>query len=122
VTLVPIYVYRCPACGREAEELRRVSECGEAGPTCKGGAINDEASHAPVAMPRAPTTASFGFKTKGGNFASFSPSHGPVTRGNRRPKTVSRGAGLGGRRPPPSPKNDPEFRAQLAEFSKGKKP
>ncbi len=110
---MPIYVYRCPECGAEAEEIRRIADMDAPAPTCKGGPYSSEDSHAPALMARAPTTASFGFKTRGGNFAWFSGSRGSATRGNRRPKTISRGAGLGGRRAPPSPKNDPEFRAQV---------
>ncbi len=121
---MPIYAYRCEECGAEAEEVRRLSEFDAPGPTCKGGSFSAEDSHAPRVMARAPTAASFGFKTKGGNFAWFSPSHGAVTRGNRRPKTISTGHGLGGHRPRASPKNDPEFRKQVVQMieQKGSKP
>ncbi len=109
---MPIYIYRCPE-GHEVELIESLAE---------GALPHVCACSAP--MSRAPTAASFGFKTAGGNFAWFSGAHGPVTRGNRRPRTISTGHGLGGRRAPPSPKRDPEFRARLVrEFAqKGAKP
>lgn len=119
---MPIYVYRCPECGAEREEIRKVSEIDEPAPTCKGGEFSDPDAHRPAPMERAPTTASFGFKTAGGNFAWFSPSHGAVTKGNRRPKTISTGHGLGGHRPQASPKNDPDFRAALVRKISGGTP
>jgi putative FmdB family regulatory protein len=84
---MPVYTDRCEACGREAEDIRSVSApqpecCGR--PTVK-----------------VPASASFAFKTKGGNLFNFSPSSGRVTKGNRRPKVITRGIGLGGRRKPP---------------------
>lgn len=111
---MPIYVYRCPQCGREAEEIRRVSEADAAPPRCFGDRLVPPPYG--TSMVRVPQAASFGFKTRGGNFASFSPSHGPVTRGNRRPRTISRGNGLGGHRPPASPKRDPEFRERIVKM------
>lgn len=67
-----------------------VSEVNDPGPQCpcSDGAL----------MTRVPSAVSFGFMTKGGHFASFSGAAGPVVKGNRRPKTIRRGAGLGGRR------------------------
>lgn len=87
---MPIYAYRCEHCNAETEEVRMLSEVYDRGPRCpcSDGAV----------MTRVPSAASFGFKTKGGNFASFSGAHGPVTKGNRRPKTIRKGQGLGGHR------------------------
>lgn len=106
---MPIYIYRCPGCGAEQEELRSFDD---PGPNCHGWATE---AHEPTRMVRIPAAASFGFKTAGGNFAWFSPSHGAVTKGNRKPKTITTGDGLGGHRPHASPKNNPEFRAALAK-------
>lgn len=115
---MPIYIYRCPKCDAEVEEIRSFSEFDAPGPTCKGGAFSDPAAHAPVTMTRAPTTASIAFATPGGNVASFSSSRGPIARGNRRPKTISTGHGLGGHRPHASPRTDPKFRETIVGMVK----
>lgn len=88
---MPMYVFKCPApeCEQEREELRRVSEIDEPGPGCP--------SH-DLRMKRVPTTASFGFKTAGGNYAMFSGAHGPATTGSRKIPTIGKGHGLGGHR------------------------
>jgi putative FmdB family regulatory protein len=84
---MPIYVYRCPACSTEVEEIRSITDTSPAPRHC-GREMN-----------RAPTTASFAFRTAGGNLAGFSPSHGPVTKGNRKPKTITNSMLGRGKRP-----------------------
>lgn len=87
---MPMYVFRCPRCHEEMEALQ---------------AFTDPAPrHCGETTNRVPTTASFGFRTLGGNIARFSPSHGPVTKGNRRPATIGHGHGLGGHRGRTPPK------------------
>lgn len=83
---MPIYAYRCKSCGTEVEELRSLKD--ETPPP----------THCGGEMARILSAASFGFATKAGNIYNFTPSHGRVTRGNRKPKTISRGD-LGGKRP-----------------------
>ena len=85
---MPIYAYRCPSCGSEIEELRSLRDETPPPTHCGGETV------------RIISAASFGFRTAGGNVYGFSPSHGPVTKGNRKPKTIYR-SDLGGRRAKP---------------------
>lgn len=103
---MPIYVYRCPECKRQIEAIETVAE----------GALPHVFCACDVPAMRVPQAASFGIKTRGGNWAAFYGSHGPVTKGNRKPKTISRGNGLGGHRPPPSPHRDPAMRRQVLDM------
>jgi hypothetical protein len=85
-----MYVFRCTRCREEIEALQ---------------AFDDPApKHCGETTNRVPTTASFGFRTLGGNIARFSPSHGPVMKGNKRPATIGNGHGLGGRKGRTPPK------------------
>ena len=87
---MPMYVFRCPRCREEQESLQAFDD---PAPKCCGGTTN-----------RVPTTASFGFRTLGGNIARFSPSHGPVTKGNKKATVIGKGHGLGGHRGRTPPK------------------
>ena len=70
-------------CGDIKEELAKQ---GDPAPLCHGQ------------MQRILSPTSFAFVTKGGNLFNFSPSKGRVTKGNRKPKTITTGDGLGGHR------------------------
>lgn len=91
---MPLYEFECPVCHAVKEELMKQ---GEAAPRCC------------TQMERILSPTSFAFVTKGGNLFNFSPSHGRVTKGNKKQgvKTIGHGHGLGGvrgRRPPTAPK------------------
>jgi predicted nucleic acid-binding Zn ribbon protein len=86
---VPIYEYECPVCNTVKEELAKQ---GDPAPLCC------------TQMTRILSPTSFAFRTLGGNLARFSPSHGPVMKGNKRPVTIGNGHGLGGRRGRTPPK------------------
>lgn len=86
---MPIYEYLCEACGEQTEEI--FTSVKVVTPT-----------HCDQPMKRLVSGASFAFKTRGGNLIGFSGSHGPVSKGNKRPKEIGRGHGVGGRRKPPT--------------------
>jgi len=89
---MPLYEYACMNCDRRVEEYRRLSEIDLPAPTCDCGS----------AMKIVPARFGIAFVTRGGNLYRMTPAAGKVTKGNRKPKTVSRGHGLGGRRKPPT--------------------
>lgn len=87
---MPIYVDHCAMCGIEQEDIRSLSaaaplHCGEP-------------------MRKTPQAAGSAFVTRGGNWFKHTPAAGSAWKGGGRPrpKVISRGAGLGGRRKPPS--------------------
>lgn len=89
---MPIYEYRCAQCGAQSEEIRSISRAEDSGP-----------DHCGAPMQRVPSAAGCQFMTAGGNPYNFTPSHGHVTKGNRKPQTIGYGHGLGGhkgRKPP----------------------
>lgn len=87
---MPIYLERCTVCEHEAEDIRSVSA--------------PAPEHCGAPMVKVPQAAGSAFITKGGNWFHHAPSSGSVWKGGGRPKpkTISRGHGLGGRRKPPS--------------------
>jgi len=84
---MPLYEDLCTACGHLQEEIRRVSD---PAPT-----------HCGQPMERQLGTAMLGHRTRGGNDI-YSAATSTTTKGNRKPKTIGRGHGLGGRRKNPS--------------------
>jgi len=89
--MAPVYEYLCDSCGKKLEDYRPVRECDAQGPVCCGAPSRRILSLAGMAL-----------LTKGGNWSHVTPAAGMVTKGNRKPKTIGRGHGLGGRRPPPT--------------------
>lgn len=85
---MPIYEYQCTKCGEKTEEIITTSNV--AAPV-----------HCGEVMQRLASASSFAFRTKGGNLVGFSGSHGSA-KGNKRPREIGRGHGVGGRRKPPT--------------------
>lgn len=96
---MPLYAYRCE-CGAEREAVREVA------------ARDERTSCAVCGLPMARVPALIGViahNTKGGNLM-HSTTTGSTWKGNRKPKTISRGNGLGGHpgRTPPRIYADPK--------------
>ena len=88
---MPIYSFRCNACDAERDEYRSLSDRDLPADCPCGGT-----------MRQVPAVCGMAFITKGGNWMSITPATGHVTKGNRRPRTIGNGHGLGGRRKNPT--------------------
>lgn len=86
---MPIYVFECGKCGHSEEGF--YSSTAVARP-----------QHCKTAMHKVPSIVGSAFITKGGNWFKFNGASGPMLKGNRKPKVIGTGHGLGGRKPKPS--------------------
>jgi putative FmdB family regulatory protein len=88
---MPLYSFTCDVCGQKEDDLRPVHRRNE--PIyCHCGNRMERQLTVPSAV---------AIVTAGGNLI-HSVTTSSTWKGNRRPKTIGRGHGLGGRRPPPT--------------------
>jgi predicted nucleic acid-binding Zn ribbon protein len=100
---MPMYNYECSA---EPAHRYEQFESLSAHEVTKAAGFRCATCGAPAAQ--TPQVASSAFVTKGGNLYRFTGANGPVTRGNKKPVTVTRGKGLGGRRRNPIINREPK--------------
>jgi hypothetical protein len=86
---MPLYVHGCEACGKEREDFMSLSA---PAPECCG-----------APMKKQPQPAGMAYLSKNGVWLGHSmPGKQWIGGGRPKPKTIGKGHGLGGRRPPPS--------------------
>ena len=102
---MPIFEFQC-ACGHQQEDYLSSSA--------------PPPEHCGKAMQKLPSVAGSAFVTKGGNWYRRTAAQGPVWKGGGRPKpkSIGRGHGLGGRRPPPSIRSAISQSGQAGEIRK----
>jgi putative FmdB family regulatory protein len=83
---MPIFEFQCEKCGAQTEEI--FTTTGVSTP-----------AHCGTKMKKIPSIVGNAMVTKGGNWFRFNGAHGPVEKGNNKPKTVGKGHGVGGSRP-----------------------